>query len=104
MKNIFKLGLGLLMLISLSTHASIQEITSVTLDSGETLTPQTDINAVSNDFIQLFDGRIIQQNTIENVEVMDNQGSSVILRKGLFKIIETNAARLSVGGDNSGGG
>ncbi len=104
MKNIFKLGLGFLMVVSFSSKASIQELTLVTLDSGEMLTPQEDIKSISNNYIQLFDGRIILQESVENIEVMDKHGSSAIIERGSFKIIKTNAARLKVGGDNSGGG
>ncbi len=102
MKNIFKFGLLSIIAISFNAKASVKELTSITLNSGEILIPSEHVESVAQKTLQLFDGRIIEKTDIENVEVMNTNGSSITIRKSLFKLIEVNAAK--VGGDNSGGG
>lgn len=104
MKNIFKFGLFSIIVISFNAQSAIKELTLISLNSGEILTPSEHVNYVAKNALHLFDGRIIGSSEIENVEVMHANGSSEIVDKGLFKIIKVNAAKISIGGDNSGGG
>ena len=104
MKNIIKLSLLSIFVLSLSAHSSIKELTMISLTSGEVLSPSQHVEFVTPKNLHLFDGRILDTTEIENVEVMDSNGSSEIVVKGLFKIINVNAAKISIGGDNSGGG
>lgn len=104
MKNIFKFSLLSLIILSFNSRADVKKLTLVSLESGEILTPNEDIKSVSKDSIQLLNGRIINQKEIENIEVMHTNGSSEIIEKGLFKILKVDAARVSSGGDATGGG
>lgn len=104
MKNIFKISLLSSLILSFNSRADVKELTLISLESGETLIPSNDIKSVSKDSILLFDGRIINQAEIENIEVMNPNGSSKIIEKGLFKFLKIDGARVSVGGDATGGG
>lgn len=89
---------------SLNTFASINEITSITLNSDEVILPHHDILKVSNSSIELFDGRNINTSEIKKIEINDSNGDSKTIAKGLFKLISIEAARISSGGDATGGG
>ena len=104
MKNLIKLCLLTILIFSLSAHSSIKELTMISLSSGEIIYPSEQVESVNQKAIQLFNGRIIDTAEILNVEVMSTNGSSETLKKGLFKIININAVKISIGGDNSGGG
>jgi len=104
MRNIFKLGLLLIVVVSFNAQAAINEITLMTLESGENIIPSEQIESIQNNSIQLLDGRTINSSEVEYVEVTKPNGLSKIFEKGLFKIIKTNGAKISVGGDATGGG
>ncbi len=104
MRNIFRLGLLLIVVVSFNVQATVNEITLMTLESGENIIPSEQIESIQNNSIQLLDGRTINGNEIEYVEVTGSNGFSKIMEKGFFKIIKTNGARVSVGGDATGGG
>lgn len=104
MKNIIKFGFILLAMKSVNGFANVKELTSLTLSSGEEISPTVQIKKISNDSIQLFDGRIINQEEIQKVEVMNSNGSTESVKSGLFKLIHVDAARVMSGGDATGGG
>ena len=104
MRNIFNLGLLLITVFSFNVFASVEEVTLMTLESGENIISSEQIKAVNSKTIELLDGRTINSSEVEYVEVTKPNGLSKIFEKGLFKIIKTNGARVSVGGDATGGG
>ena len=104
MRNIYRLGLLLIIVVSFNVQATVNEITLMTLESGENIIPSEQIKAVNNNSIDLLDGRTINSSEVEYVEVTKPNGLSKIFEKGLFKIIKVNGAKVSVGGDATGGG
>lgn len=102
MKHIIKLSLFATIIFSFNCFASVRELSSIALYSGEVISPIHDVTEVTSNSIQLFDGRIINNAEIKNIEINDSNGNPKIIARGLFKIISINGAK--VGGDGSGGG
>jgi hypothetical protein len=102
MKNIIKLSLLSTIAFSFNCFATISELNLITLKSDEVVSPARDVDTVTADSIQLFDGRIINNSEIKSIEINDSYGNPRILPSGRFKIISVDSAR--VGGDATGGG
>jgi hypothetical protein len=103
MKHILNLTILSSVVLSLNCFATVRELNFITLTSDEVISPARDIDSVTADSIQLFDGRIIKNFEIKNIEVNDSNGSSKIIPSGHFKLISVDGAKVS-GGDATGGG
>jgi hypothetical protein len=103
MKNIIKLCFLSTIIFSFNSFASVRELSSISLHSGEVISPIRDVSEVTANSLQLFDGRIINNSEIKNFVLNDSNGTQKIITKGLFKIISIDSAKVG-GGDNSGGG
>jgi hypothetical protein len=103
MKLIKNITIFSMVVFSLSALASINEITSITLNNSEVIVPHHDILQVNDKSIDLFDGRRIGTSEIKKIEINDSNGDSKTISKGLFKLISIESAHVS-GGDATGGG
>lgn len=102
MKHIIKLSIFATIIFSFNCFGSVKELSSIALYTGEVISPRHDVAEVTSNSIQLFDGRVINNSEIKNIEINDSNGNPKIVSRGLFKIISIEAAK--VGGDGSGGG